>query len=521
MARISRRHVFHAASASVLAAALALPAGLMTAAGNAPSPNENRAGAPARTTAPPPSPSPPPSAPGDPTGPATSASSPPGPAPPSEPSDPSETATSPSSPPSGTPDASEPSEPGGTDDHTDGGTDGGTGGETDGETDGDADGQTTETPAEQQAEIVEATTTLNEEKEQLPEDLASTVETLITVIDSVEDPETSPQDRQGVVESAENLSTALAAISDRGTPPELRKELAAIVTQVTSTLDAVSSSRVPAEQRSMLTLVVKRTTTLLDAICDPRTPQAVRKQMITIMKDTTYVVARSQEEPQAGSAHTSRDSPGSLGSNQAIGNTLVLVSSSSDIMHDRRTPPKEKERLANITQQVSTLLRKISDPRTSQKDRSRATKELDQKTSRMKDQQEESASAQERPKEALGKAAAFCTSAIFESTPESALMRGLKELIPPQWEAEGVKDFWKAQEKSDDMLDVLAQLRNDEHTHGPFEVAPLIIALAELVPHDKLFGSLGGSAAYCEQTAAYLEKDSGITVDTWLGRIGD
>lgn len=509
MARISRRHVFHAANASVLAAALALPAGLMTAAGNAQSPNENRAGVRAQTTAPPPSPSSPPSAPSDPTGPATSPSSPPGSAPPSEPSDPPETATSPSSTPSGTPDASEPSDPGGTD------------GDPDGDTDGDTDGQTTEPPPEQQAKIDEATTTLNEEKEHLPEDLASTVETLITVIDSVEDPETSPQDRQGVVESAENLSTALAAISDRGTPPELRKELTAIVTQVTSTLDAVNGPRVPDEQRSMLILVVKRTTTLLDVICDPRTPQAVRGQMITIVKDTTYAVARSQDAPQSGSANTSRNSPGSLGPKQATGNTLVLVSSSSDIMHDRRTPPKEKEQLAKITQQVSALLRKISDPRTSQKDRSRATKELDQKTSRMKDQQERSADAQERPEEALGKAAAFCTSAVFESTPESALMRGLKKLVPPQWEAEGVKDFWKAQEKSDDMLDVLAQLRNDEHTRGPFEVAPLITALAELVPHDKLFGSLGGSAAYCEQTATYLDKEFDITVGNWLVRAGD
>ncbi|MFC9290518.1 hypothetical protein ACFT0E_28340, partial [Streptomyces sp. NPDC057052] len=362
---------------------------------------------------------------------------------------------------------------------------------------------------------------LEEEKEKLPESLAPTVETLITVVDSVEDPQTSPQDRQGVVESAENLSTALAAISDRGTPPELRKELTAIVAQVTSALDAVSGPRVPAEQRSMLILVVKRTTTLLDVICDPRTPQVVRKQMIMILEDTTYVVARSQDESQAGSANTGEGPPGRLGPKQTTGNTLVLVSSSSEIMHDQRTPPKEREQLAKTTQQVSALLSKISDPRTSQKDRSRATKELGQKTSRMKDQQEQSVAAQERPKEALGKAAAFCTSAIFETTPESTLMRGLKKLVPPQWETEGVKDFWKAQEENDDTLDVLAQLRNDERTHGPFEVAPLITALAELVPHDKLFGSLGGSAAYCEQTAAYLEKESGVTVGTWLGRTGD
>ncbi|MGV9938523.1 hypothetical protein [Streptomyces sp. NPDC003401] len=342
------------------------------------------------------------------------------------------------------------------------------------------------------------------------------METLITLVDSAEDPKTAPQDRQGIVESAENLSTALAAIDDSRTPPELREELTAIVAQVTSTLDAVDDSRVPAEKRSMLILVVKRTTSLLDVICDPRTPQIVREKAILIVKDTTYVVKRRQDGSPAGSVDTGRNPPESPGPEQAPEDTLVLVGSSSDIMHDRRTPPEERERLAKITQQVSALLRKISDPRTSQGDRSGAAKELDRKTSRMKDQQERSAVAQKRPKEALGKAAAFCTSAIFESTPESALMRGLKELVPPQWEEEGVKDFWKAREESDDTLDVLAQLRNDERTHGPFEVAPLITALAELVPHDRLFGSLGGSAAYCEQTAEYLDKDFQVTVGPWL-----
>ena len=77
----------------------------------------------------------------------------------------------------------------------------------------------------------------------------------------------------------------------------------------------------------------------------------------------------------------------------------------------------------------------------------------------MKDQQEESAAAQKRPKESLGKAAAFCTSAIFESTRESALIKGLKPLVPDQWEEEGVKDFWEAKEKNNQTLDVLAQLR--------------------------------------------------------------
>ncbi|GGQ57254.1 hypothetical protein [Streptomyces flaveolus] len=479
MAKISPRHVAHAASACILSAAFVLPTGLTISAAEAQSVNGGHAERAARTTDPP-SPTPTPS---DPTDEKTSPSSPADTGP-SEPTDPT---TSPSSTPSGTTDTSEPS------DH------------------GDTDEQTTEPPPEQKADIDEATTTLNEEKEKVPQELASTVDKLISIVSAVEDPRTLPQDREAVVESAKNLSTALAAIMDPRTPPELRKELTSIVKQVTSTLETVSDPRMPAEERSMLILVVKRTTSTLDMICDPKTPQGVRGQMITSVKDTTSAVETSHGS-QAGSTAASQDSPEA---------TLVAVGASHDIMRDRRTPPKERAQLAAITRQVSALLKKINDSETSKDERSEAEKELKDTSARMKDQQEESASAQERPEESLGKAAAFCTSAIFESTPESALMRGLKKLVPPQWEDEGVKDFWKAKEKSDDALDVLAQLRNNEHTHGSFEVVPLITELAEIVPKDKLFGTLGGSALACKQTATYVEEEYGVTVGSWLTKTGE
>ncbi|WP_122617974.1 hypothetical protein [Streptomyces sp. Tu 4128] len=365
------------------------------------------------------------------------------------------------------------------------------------------------------------TTTLNEEKERVPDELASTMEKLITIISMVKDPDTLPQDRQGVIESAENLSTALAAINDPDTPPELRKDLTAIVKQVTSALGASGDTRVPAEERSTLILVIKRTTSTLDMICDPKTPQNVRGQMVGTAKDTTYVAENSFTAESSSGAESSpapESSAANTGSKQATSNTLVALSASSDIARDGRTPPKEREQLSEITQQVSALLKKSNDAGASPEERSEAKKELEDKTSRMKDQQEESASAQDRPEESLGKAAAFCTSAIFESTPESDLVRGLKKLIPAQWEAEGVKDFWKAKDKSDDTLDVLAQLQNNENTNGPFEVVPLITELAELVPHDKLFGTLGASALSCEQTATYLDEQFGVSVDTWLSK---
>ncbi|MEU1371840.1 hypothetical protein ABZ454_37965 [Streptomyces sp. NPDC005803] len=488
MAKISRQHIFHAASASILAAALALPTSLTIAAADSRIPNGRHDGASAQRTDPPPSPPPTPSEPKKPT---TPPFSPPDSAPSSDPTKPS-TSSSPTSP--GTSDSTGPTDP------------------------GDTDGQKTEPPPEQKEDIDQATTALTEEKERVPEELTSTVETLITIIDMVEDPRTSPQDRQGVTESAKNLSTALAAIIDPKTPPGLRKELTGIVKQVTATLKVVSGPRVPTEERSLLILVVARTTSTLDMICDPGTPRTLRDRMIAIVKDTTDAVENGRSGPQDSSADESRNAPVVKSSRQTAFNTLLPVSSSSDIMHDHRTPPADREQLAKITQEVSALLKKISDPRTSDTERSEATKELAEKSTRMKEQQEQAATAQERPEESLGRAAALCTSAIFKSTPESALRSGLKKLVPARWKDEGIKDFWKAKasEKGNDTLNVLAQLRNNEQAQGPFEVIPLVTELADLVPHDRLFGSLGASALYCEQTATYLDEEFGVTAGTWL-----
>ncbi|MFI1418117.1 hypothetical protein ACH4VX_08995 [Streptomyces sp. NPDC020731] len=363
------------------------------------------------------------------------------------------------------------------------------------------------------------TTDLNEEKEKVPEELASAVDTLTDIVSALDAPETLPQDREGIIESVENLATALEVISDPSTPPELRKQLTALVKQVTSTLETVHGSQVPPEERSMLILVVNRTTSTLDVICDPRTPQELRGSLIAIVEETNYALETSPDGTQSGSANGSQSPDQGEGSDQGQ-STTMLLGSSSEIMHDRRTPPREREQLATITQQVSSLLKKVTDPKTSQEERSEAKKKLDERTTRMKEQQEESASAQDRPEESLGKAAAFCASAIFESTSESSLMRGLEKLVPAQWEDEGVKDFYKAKEKSEDQLDILAQLRNNEDSQAPFDVVPLVTALAELVPRDRLFGDLGGSALSCQQTASYLDEEFGVTVGTWLTRAG-
>ncbi|CAM5641929.1 hypothetical protein [Streptomyces pilosus] len=344
------------------------------------------------------------------------------------------------------------------------------------------------------------------------------METLITLVTTAAGPETRPQDRQGIVESAEHLAAALTVINDPQTSPELREELTSVVKQVTSALKTVSSPKVSPEARSMLILVVRRTSATLPLACDHRTRQELREPLLGTVADMSFAAESSESE--GGSSDASETLAGG-GGTPTVSKALFAGSTSNALIQDARTPPEQRDQLVKSTRQISALLRKASDPRASQEERSEATKKLDEETARMKDEQEEAASAQKRPAESLGKAAAVCTSAIFETTPEAALARGLKKLLPAEWEAEGVKDFWKADEKSDEELDVLAQLRNNEHTHGPFDVVPLITELAEVVPGDRLFGTLAGSALSCEQAAAYLEEDHDVTVGTWLSRTAE
>jgi hypothetical protein len=125
-------------------------------------------------------------------------------------------------------------------------------------------------------------TRLNETKENVPEELAPTVDELATTLEAVKAPGTSLRDRQGVIESVGHLTTALTATGDVSTPPKLRKQLIAFVEQVSSVLKVSYDSQVPSETRSSLLLIMKRTTSALDMICDPQTPAELRGQLITI-----------------------------------------------------------------------------------------------------------------------------------------------------------------------------------------------------------------------------------------------
>ncbi len=285
----------------------------------------------------------------------------------------------------------------------------------------------------------------------------------------------------------------------------------ALVKQVTSTLEVGHDESVPPEERSMLILVVKRTTSTLRMICDPKTPPKLRGHLIAIVLQGNDALKRSH------------------GSNKWRW-AMMPMSSSADIIQGYKSPRTqqkelaqpdgEQEELAETTHRVSSMVQKVNDPRTSEADKAKATKDAKAETARMREQQEEVAATQDQPKDPLGKAAETCTNAIFDSTVEHDLSEGLKDLTPKRWNSEGVKDFWKSKEQGDESLDVLAQLRNDESTHASFEITSLIIKLAEILPEKDLVANLGMGSLYCQKTAAYLDE-LGVTAGSWLANSGE
>ncbi|MGF0171623.1 hypothetical protein ACQF36_14285 [Streptomyces sp. Marseille-Q5077] len=382
-----------------------------------------------------------------------------------------------------------------------------------GEDDEDDEDETkTAPPPEQKQALAEVTATLNEERAEVPEELTATVDTLIVTLVSVEDPATSPQDREALTDSAKELGATLAVISDNGTPGKLRKQLARIVKQMAATLKAGLKPDVSPEDRSRLFLVVERTTVALAAIADPRTPQKPRQQLTAIVEDTNYALEQCNGKGETGAA-------------------ALLVSSSVEFLAESITPqqipgsnrPDERQpestgdnQLMDESQRVSGQMRRANDPKASPEDRAEAGQEMRDRSSKLEQEQDKAAARQGRPDVSLGKAAEVCTSAIFKAVSDRKLSKGLRDMTPPSWNSTGVKDFWKAIDEGTDMLDVSAQLENDEHTNAPFKVAPLISGLAEILHGSELNGRVGiKQASHCRQTAAYLEQE-GVTVGSWL-----
>ncbi|MFD5845535.1 hypothetical protein [Streptomyces chartreusis] len=494
MARTIRRHVFHRVHASVLAAALALPAGLTTAMAAQQTPPTGRpdAPAPAQTTPPTPPTSPSPPTPSGPT---------------EETPTPSYTPTPDSTPPSA-PAESTPDDATSPDGTTP--TDQPSGEVTDG-------GGRTEPPPEQIRAVAEVTAALNARRDDVPEELKSSVDSLTDTLRVVAAPETKPQDRGAVTDSARALASTLGVISDDSTPGELRNRLTGLVKQVTAAMKAGQEPDVAEEDVSRLFLVAKRTTSALDTIADRKTPRKTREQLATIVENVNYGMEKTKGEGETGRAGAAvgasigflnRPNP----SQDETGSNTAAASSPAE---ESRSGSDGRTDLGDRSQQVSQEMKRASDPDASPEERAEALREMRKHTARMKAEQRKAAAAQEEPDADLGGAAEVCANAIFISVSERKLSKGLEDLTPQSWDSTGVKDFWKARAEGNKVLDVRAFLRNNENTHAPFEVAKLIISLAVIVPLHELPSTVGDKpTAHCKQAASYLDED-GFTAGDW------
>ncbi|WP_435210631.1 hypothetical protein [Streptomyces sp. bgisy034] len=336
-----------------------------------------------------------------------------------------------------------------------------------------------------------------ERRADVPGELTSSVDSLTATLQEVVDPDTTPQDREAVTESAQALASALAVITDDSTPGGLRDRLTGLVKQVTATLEVGLEPDVPAEDRSRVFLVADRTTVVLKGFGGPKAPATLGPQQLKDIVNVNYTAAQSR-----GGGNTGR---GSQGMSLAV----------SDF-HNLSMSSERRAAFAAAITQAGRQMRAASDPESSPQERAEARHEMSKQIARMEDEQKKVASSQEQPEASLGKAAEVCTNAIFNNVPEGEISDGLKDVTPRSWETAGVKDFWKASDEGNDVLDVRAQLSNDEHAHAPFQVARLIVGLADVLPANDLPTTVGGEpAAHCKRTATYLDEQ-GISAGDWV-----
>ncbi|MFE7394309.1 hypothetical protein [Streptomyces sp. NPDC057582] len=353
---------------------------------------------------------------------------------------------------------------------------------------------------QQKEDIDEVTGDLNQKKEEVPKELVPSVGQLTTTLRAVEDPGTSPQERDSVIRTAQALSSTLEVIGDPETPHALRGELTGLVKQVTATLDAANHPGISPEQRRTVTLVAERSASVLDMIGDRETPQGLRVQLIGIVNDVTAAVTRDRHARTLKLAKSMTTSlviisERTLKLAKSMTTSLVIIS-------DPNTPDKERKDLAETTHEAGSSLENQNDS--------------DEQTDRMKKKQEEAASAQDLPDVPLPKAAEVCTNAVFDSVPDDTLNHDLKSVVPEKWETEGVNDFWKSDESGNDSLDVLVQLLNEEPADAPLKIKRLIPKLADSVPASELIGTLGTPGLHCLRAALQLDQDSEVKSGSWV-----
>ncbi|MEU9985536.1 hypothetical protein AB0E10_01815 [Streptomyces sp. NPDC048045] len=315
------------------------------------------------------------------------------------------------------------------------------------------------------------------------------MEQLTTTLQTVEDPGTSPQERDSAIRTAQALSSALDVIGGSGTPPALRGQLTGVVKHVTATLNAANHSGTPPEQRHAATLVAERSASLLGMIGDSRTPAGLRASLIRMANNSNSAVTH---DSMPGSHH------GHAGTKVAEAMSVSFL-----FLSDPNTPDHERKELADATDEVGSSLQNQDDQDAS-----------NEKSDRMEKKQQEAFSAQDLPDAPLPEAAEVCTNAVFDSVPDDTLSSNLKSVVPKRWDTEGVNDFWKSNERGNDSLDVFVQLQNDKPDDSELKIEHLIPKLADSLPASRLF-TLGPPGLRCLRAALQLDRDFGVTSDSW------
>ncbi|MGV9273993.1 hypothetical protein [Streptomyces griseosporeus] len=363
---------------------------------------------------------------------------------------------------------------------------------------GSDDGGTPATAAvkQQQAEAGNLATELDDKKADVPEDLVPSVDQLTGVLEAVNDTQTPPQERDGAVRSARQVDSALDAIANPGTPAAVRDRLTALVPQVSAALHTANESQTPPESGA-LGLIVARTASVLRVVEDQDTPPDVEASLVDGAENLLSAVQNGAPigNEGANAAAGRGDDDGQL-------EWKMLVSNGLETAGDPNTSEDERKGLAKSAHEGSET--QPGDP------------EAQQKKLRLKKDLREAISEQGLPDEPLGRAAELCTNSVFESVLDTTLADDLQTLTPETWNSEGIRDFWKSREAANDSLDVIAQLQDDTYDNTALAIKRMIPQLADSLPADDLYSSLGMGARDCLQAASRLDNEMGVQSGSWL-----
>ncbi|MCX4880324.1 hypothetical protein [Streptomyces sp. NBC_00847] len=331
------------------------------------------------------------------------------------------------------------------------------------------------------------TADLNEKKQDVPDALVPSVEQLSTVLQTVNDDRTPPQERDGALRTARQVTSALEVISDPGTPQAARRQLTGLVKQLTSTLDVANSPRTSPEEGRVLTLLADRSASALRAFGAPETPPALAADLAATLQN---LLPQSAEDVAANASIPVR--------------LRETVAAAVQAASDPRNGDDERKGLAQSAHETSS----------SWHDRGSSGSSDDKR--RLEKQLKEAAAAQGLPDETLGKAAAACTNTLFELVSDATLAKELRSLTPDTWNSQGVQDFWKSREEANDSLDVYAQLQNHKVDDTSLAIRRLLPRLSDAVSADDLISTVGPPALHCLQAALELDRDAGVSSGSWV-----